>query len=330
MAHNQNWIDMHLPDMTGKRVLVTGANSGIGLETVRTMAARGAEVILACRDATISASLNEKSAQEAIDCIRGTCPQAKLDFIELDLADLNSIKAAAEHFYKCFWNLDILINNAGVMWTPQSKTKDGFETHIGVNHLGHFALTGLLLTALLKSPEPRIVTVSSLTHLTARLDLDDLFFERRKYSPTQAYAQSKLANLLFCRELGRRLEAENVRGLSVAAHPGSAGTNLMVSAFRNSRVLRKFFTAGLSIAGQNAQDGALPTLYAATNGGMGSGDYIGPRGFFGLSGQPAPAYSTKASKDMNTARELWAISEKLTGVQYSFRASTLSNSALTV
>lgn len=321
MLQKQLGTDFHMPDLTGKTVLVTGANSGIGLQTVTAMAAYGADVVLACRNAAISASLNEKSAHDAMDQIRSAYPQAKLNYIELDLADLTSVKSAANNFHMRIEKLDVLINNAGVMWAPQSRTKDGFETHIGINHLGHFALTGLLLPALLKSPEPRVVTVSSLTHLTARLDLNDLFFERRKYSPTQAYAQSKLANLLFCRELGRRFEAAKVNGVSVAAHPGSAGTNLMVSAFGKSRSLRKLFTAGLSIAGQNAQNGALPTLYAATNETMANGDYIGPSGLFGLSGMPAPAYSSKASKAMKTAQELWKISEDLTGVQYAFFAS---------
>jgi NAD(P)-dependent dehydrogenase (short-subunit alcohol dehydrogenase family) len=318
MTNNQDWIFTHMPEMTGKRVLISGANSGIGLETARAMASRGAEVILACRNATISSSLNERSAQEAMNDIRCTCPQARLDYVELDLADLSSIKAAAESVHKQFERLDILINNAGVMWTPQSKTKDGFETHMGINHLGHFALTALLLPALLKSPELRVVTVSSLTHLSARLDLGDIFFERRKYSPSKAYAQSKLANLLFCRELGRRFGEANVSGLSVAAHPGSSGTNLMVSAFQNAPMVRKIFTVGLSVSGQNPQNAAMPTLHAATNKSLANGDYIGPNGFFGLSGLPAPAFSTGISKDVRVARELWIMSEKLTGIQYDF------------
>src|SRR5689334_5335169 len=144
MTNNQDWVFTHIPEMTNKKVLISGANSGIGLETARAMARCGAEVILACRNATISSSLKERSAQEAMNDIRRTCPQARLDYVELDLADLSSIKAAAENVHKQFERLDILINNAGVMWTPQSRTKDGFETHMGINHLGHFALTALL------------------------------------------------------------------------------------------------------------------------------------------------------------------------------------------
>lgn len=318
MTNNQDWVFAHIPEMTGKRVLISGANSGIGLETARAMASRGAEVILACRNATISSGLNERSVQEAMNDICRTCPQARLDHVELDLADLSSIKAAAERVNKHFERLDILINNAGVMWTPQSRTKDGFETHMGVNHLGHFALTALLLPALLKSPELRVVTVSSHTHLSARLDVGDLFYEKRKYSPPKAYAQSKLANLLFCRELGRRFDEADVRGLSVAAHPGASGTNLMVSAFPKTPFVRKMFTAGLSVSGQNPQNAAMPTLHAATNKSLANGDYIGPGGLLGLSGLPAPAYSTKISKDVKVARELWTMSEKLTGIRYDF------------
>jgi NAD(P)-dependent dehydrogenase (short-subunit alcohol dehydrogenase family) len=162
--------------------------------------------------------------------------------------------------------------------------------------------------------------VSSLTHLSARLDLSDIFFERKKYNSMQAYAQSKLANLLFCRELGRRLAEATSEGRSVAAHPGSSGTNLMISAFHKSPLLRRMFTAGLSVTGQSPRDAARPTLYAATNKRMANGDYVGPSGLFGLSGGPAAAFSSRASRDMTAARALWTLSEKLTGVQYEFAA----------
>jgi len=322
MSSAKKWTQADVPTQTGKRVLVTGANSGIGLETARGLAARGAEVIMACRRAEVLAQLGERSAAAAMEEIRGTCTAAKLQYLELDLASQASIRAAAEDFHRRFDGLDILINNAGVMWLPQSKTEDGFERQLGVNHFGHFALTGLLLPALLNTPGSRVVTVSSLAHLTAELDLEDLDYLRRPYKTTKVYSQTKLANLLFSRELGRRLEAAGVSTLSVAAHPGLASSNLFLSAFPNSKLLRTLFDKSVSLIGQNCVQGARSTLYAATGSDLKNGDYIGPRGFQELWGHPGHTPSTKVANDVQSAKRLWEISECRTGVEYSFRRYT--------
>ena len=328
MSSAKKWTEADVPNQTGKRVLVTGANSGIGLETARGLAARGAEVVMACRREEVLAQLKERSAFSAMEEIRGSCAAAKLHYLELDLASQASIRAAAEGFHRRFDGLDILINNAGVMWLPQSKTEDGFELQLGVNHFGHFALTGLLLRALLKTPGSRVVTVSSLAHLGAQLDLDDLDYVRRPYKTTKVYSQSKLANLLFSRELGRRLEAVGASTLSVAAHPGLASSNLFLSAFPNSKLLRALFDKSVSFIGQNCVQGARPTLYAATKSALKNGDYIGPQGFQELWGYPGHTSSTEIANDITSAKRLWEISERRTGVEYGFGRHASSVSAL--
>ena len=214
------------------------------------------------------------------------------------------------------------------MWLPESKTEDGFELQLGVNHFGHFALTGLLLRALLKTPGSRVVTVSSLAHLTAELDLHDLDYVRRRYKTAKVYSQTKLANLLFSRELGRRLDAAGASTLSVAAHPGLASSNLFVSAFPNSKLLRALFDKSVSWIGQNCVEGARPTLYAATESDLKNGDYIGPQGFQELWGYPGHTSSTEIANDVTTAKQLWEISERRTGVVYSFRRDGSSLSAV--
>jgi NAD(P)-dependent dehydrogenase (short-subunit alcohol dehydrogenase family) len=327
MSSAKKWTEADVPDQTGKRVLVTGANSGIGLETARGLAVRGAEVVMACRREEVLVPLGERSASAAMEEIRGTCPVAKLQYLELDLASQASIRAAAEDFHRRFDGLDILINNAGVMWLPQSKTEDGFELQLGVNHFGHFALTGLLLPALLRAPASRVVTVSSLAHRTAELDLEDLDYLRRPYKTTKVYSQTKLINLLFARELGRRLEAAGVSTLSVAAHPGLASSNLFLSAFRNSKVLRAIFDGSVSWIGQNCVEGARSTLYAATESDLKNGDYIGPQGFQELWGYPGHTSSTEIASDVPSAKQLWEISERRTGVEYNFRRDASSASA---
>ena len=309
-----------MPDQTGRRVLVTGANSGIGLETARMMAAAGAEVILACRNDDVLGALGEKTTHEAIAAIRAEHPYAAVEALEVDLASQASTRLLAQAFHARFDRLDVLINNAGVMWSPESRTTDGFETQLGINHLGHFALTGLLLPALARSPGSRIVAVSSLAHRTASRDLGDRFYRRRAYDPQKAYSQSKVANLLFSRELGRRLEAAGMQTLSIAAHPGLSSTGLFASAFPRSRFLGALFGKGASIVGQSAREGALPSVYAATKAGLRNGDYLGPQGLFELRGHPGEASSSKLSRDPVPARQLWEISEQLTGVTYAFVA----------
>jgi protochlorophyllide reductase len=318
MSSARKWTEAHVLGQTGRRVLVTGANSGIGLETARCLAALGAEVILACRREELLAKLHERSVAAAMAEIRSSCSNAKLEYLELDLASQSSIRAAAAEFHRRFDALDILVNNAGVMWLPPSKTEDGFERQIGVNHFGHFALTGLLLPALLKRAGARVVTVSSLAHVTAELDLDDLDYVRRRYKATKVYSQTKLANLLFSRELGRRFEASGSATLSVAAHPGLASSHLFRSAFPNSKLLRLLFDKSVALIGQNCVEGARPTLYAAIENDLRNGDYIGPQGFQKLWGYPGHTSSTEASKDLASAKQLWEISERRTGIRYDF------------
>ena len=284
------------------------------------MAAGGAEVILACREDDVLGELGEPAVREAMGAIRGEHPSATVEALEVDLASQASIRLLAHAFHARFDRLDVLINNAGVMWSSESKTTDGFETQLGINHLGHFALTGLLLPALARSPDARIVTVSSLAHRTADLDLGDLFYRRRQYDPQKAYSQSKLANLLFSRELGRRLEAADMQTVSIAAHPGLARTRLFASAFPRWRFLGALFGKGASVFGQSPREAALPSVYAATKTGLRNGDYLGPQGLFELRGHPGEARSSKLSRDPVRARRLWEISEQVTGVTYAFVA----------
>ncbi len=259
-------------DQTGRRFLITGANSGVGFETAAALAAQGAEVVLACRNDEVSNRLGERSATEAAREITARHPGASVQRLSLDLASQRSVKAAAAEFRRRFDRLDVLINNAGVMWLPRSTTEDGFETQLAVNHLGHYTLTCLLLPLLLRSSSSRVVTVSSLAHTTAELDLTDMFYERRKYVTTKVYSQSKLANLLFARELGRRLSQCGAATLSVAAHPGLASTNLFSSAFPNAKRFGALFSAVTCMLAQSPAQAALPSLFAATRPNLQNGD----------------------------------------------------------
>jgi NAD(P)-dependent dehydrogenase (short-subunit alcohol dehydrogenase family) len=293
------WSESDIPDQAGQVAIVTGANSGIGYETARALAVRGARVVLACR--------NPDKGQAAEARIRQQAPDAQVRFRPLDLASLSSIAAFAKEFAAEERRLDLLCNNAGVMMPPLGYTADGFETQFGTNHLGHFALTGRLLERIRAAGRARIVTVSSLAHFAGRIRFDDLDASRR-YNATLAYGQSKVANLLFMRELQRRLEGAHIGAVSLAAHPGSTRTNLQ----QHSRLMRGI----VGLFSQEAPDGALPTLYAATAPGVRGGDYFGPSGAFGCIGPPGPARSSRYSKDPAVARRLWEISEELTGVSY--------------
>jgi NAD(P)-dependent dehydrogenase (short-subunit alcohol dehydrogenase family) len=283
------WTAQDIPDQAGRRVVVTGANSGIGFEAARELAAHGARVIVACRDLTKGA---EAAARMTGD----------VELRRLDLADLASVREFAAGVDG---PLDLLVNNAGVMAPPRRTTADGFELQIGTNHLGHFALTGLLLGNLLAGDEPRVVTVSSGAHRIGRIDFDDLQSERR-YFRWGAYGQSKLANLLFAFELQRRA---GLSLLSVAAHPGYAATNLQ------GRSLAVF---NLLVA-QSAAMGALPTLYAATAD-IPPAAYVGPGGPGELRGPPALVSASGAARDEAAAARLWEVSERLTGVAFDFTA----------
>lgn len=293
-----NWTAENMPDLTGKIAIVTGANSGIGYEMARALARREAVVILACR--------NQDKGAAAVRQIDQEYPAAKAELMPLDLADLASIRRFAGEFAGRHDRLDLLINNAGIMAVPFGKTADGFELQFGTNHLGHFALTGLLLGLISCTPQARVVTVSSGGHRFGKIDFDNLNGEK-VYDRQRAYAQSKLANLLFTTELQRRFEAARVKAMAVAAHPGWTATNLQAH-WRMLRVLNPFIA-------QQPKMGALPALYAATAPDVQGGDYYGPRGWQELRGYPTRVRSSESSHDPAVAARLWAVSEELTGVR---------------
>jgi NAD(P)-dependent dehydrogenase (short-subunit alcohol dehydrogenase family) len=303
------WTARDVPDQRGRTAIVTGANSGIGLEAVKVLAAAGAHVVMACRDA--------QRAAEAADEVRTADPAASLELLPLDLASLSSVRDFARAFGARHPRLDLLINNAGVMAIPRRTTADGFEMQLGTNHLGHFALTGLLLEPLLAAPGARVVTVSSTAHRAGRMNFDDLHGERR-YQRWLAYGQSKLANLLFGFELARRLESARRGVVSAACHPGYSATNLQFVGARmdGSRTWELVMTAANRVLSQPADMGALPTLYAATAPGVAGGQYFGPDRLFETWGHPTQVRSSKASRDLDSARRLWEVSEALTGVRY--------------
>jgi NAD(P)-dependent dehydrogenase (short-subunit alcohol dehydrogenase family) len=295
------WGASDVPDQHGRIAVITGANSGIGLEAARVLAARGAHVVLACRD--------EGKSRSAADRIAGEVPGAQADTVALDLSSLESVRSAAAEIRSRYPRLDLLVNNAGVMMPPLSRTPDGFELQFGTNHLGHFALTGLVLPSLLAVPGSRVVTVSSNGHKAGRIHFDDLQWEHR-YRRMGAYAQSKLANLLFTYELQRRLAAAGDETIAVAAHPGTSDTALVrhMSAFAQ--------VASRLVPNQGAAMGALPTLRAATDPAVAGGDYYGPAGFGEFAGPPRLVRSSSRSRDEAAAARLWAVSQELTGVEF--------------
>ena len=311
MTKYELWIEQNIPDLTGKVAVITGANSGLGFEAANILAAKGARVVLAVRDVV----KGEQAAQE----IKGVVPAASLEVLSLDLASLASARRFAEAFPAAYSRLDMLINNAGVMAIPRRVTADGFEMQFGTNHVGHFALTGLLLPLILKTPSSRIVTVSSGAHMFGKINFDDLQSER-SYSKFGVYGQSKLANLLFAYELQRRLEAAGSGAISVAAHPGYASTNLQSVGpqMEGSKLGARTMSAANRILAQSAAMGALPEVYAATSPAVRGGDYIGPDGFMGQKGFPQKVGSNSRSYDQKDAARLWSVSEGLTGVGYAF------------
>ncbi|MFF4649117.1 SDR family oxidoreductase [Streptomyces sp. NPDC001380] len=304
--------DIPVPDRSGTLAVVTGANSGIGFETARRLARAGAEVVLAVRNAAKGA--------EAVDRIRREHPDAAVSAEPLDLADLGSVAAFARLLLDRDRPLDLLVNNAGIMAVPtRHTTADGFELQFGTNHLGHFALTGRLLPLLVRGRSPRVVTVSSLAHFIGRLDFGDLQAER-SYGAWRAYGASKLANLLFAKELQRRSDRGGWGLLSAAAHPGSTVTNLQQTGpnLGTGREGGGMSALVMSLPGaaQQPEQGALPTLYAATGPDAAGGGYYGPDGVFGTTGGPAPARASRRAQDEGTAARLWDVSEQLTGVRY--------------
>ncbi len=293
-----------VPAQNGKTVLITGANTGIGLETARVMAQRGARVLLGCRD--------EAKADAALQAIRKSAPNADLQWIELDLANLASIKAAANTVMS-ERRLDLLINNAGVMMPPKTLTADGFELQFGVNHLGHFALTGQLLPLVMSTTGARVVNVSSLAHRNGRIDYADLNAETN-YKRMERYAMSKFANILFTYELQDKLEAAGSSAISVACHPGGSNTELG----RHFPKFLQFVFLPLQFVMNSAAEGALPTLRASTHGAVEGGDYYGPAGMGEFSGSAKKVDTIGHAKSKSDAARLWEVSTELTGVPYAF------------
>jgi NAD(P)-dependent dehydrogenase (short-subunit alcohol dehydrogenase family) len=297
------WEPERIPDQTGRIAVVTGANSGLGLVAARELARKGARVVMACR--------NLDKGHAAVDAIRSEVPDAQLQLEELDLASLASVRSFAERFTDTHDALDLLLNNAGVMAAPRRQTADGFELHLGTNHLGHFALTNLLLPLMEGREDARVVTLSSNAHKTVRgIAFDNLNGDRR-YFRWNAYGQSKLANLLFALELDRRLKARGSTVKSLAAHPGYAATNLQSAAA--PLVDRLFMKFGNAVVAQNDEMGALPVLYAATEPGLEGGTYAGPDGIGEHRGHPKVVQPNRAAKNEETARRLWDVSAELTG-----------------
>jgi NAD(P)-dependent dehydrogenase (short-subunit alcohol dehydrogenase family) len=303
----QQWTEADIPDLTGRTAVVTGGNAGLGLQISRVLTARGAHVVLACRDI-----VKAKSAAAQIGGNTAT--------VQLDLASLSSVRRAADQIRAEYPRLDLLINNAGVMDIPYARSADGFELTLATNHLGHFALTGLVLDRLLTANGSRIVTMSSIAHLQGRVDFDDLQGER-SYRPDTAYEQSKLANLLFTFELDRQLRAAGVQTGALAAHPGVVYTNLFATASKLNQALLKPQLRIINFwAVQDVRMGALPALRAATDPAARSGEYFGPRRYGVRSrfytGYPARVEPSASARDAAVQARLWQVSEQLTGVPF--------------
>ncbi|MYW95052.1 SDR family NAD(P)-dependent oxidoreductase [Amycolatopsis rubida] len=308
---NERWTEARIPDQSGRTVLITGANSGLGLRSAEVLAAHGARVLLGCR--------SPERGETALDRVRAAASGANLELVRLDLADLASVREAAAKVRELTGDaLDVLMNNAGVMATAQGRTADGFELQFGTNHLGHAALTWLLMPALRGAPAGRVVTLSSVAALGAHLHLDDPNAERRRYRAAAAYGQAKLSNQTFGIELDRRLRAADSTVLSVLAHPGYSATGLttnMASSYRNPvlrTALREIGELGGMLLAQRVEHGALPQLYAATAPDVEGGDYIGP--VFAVRGRPAKVRTLAPARNPEAGTALWELTAELTGV----------------
>jgi len=300
------WTEENVPDQSGRLAIVTGSNTGLGYDNARVLAARGAKVVMAVRDTA--------KGEEAAARIRTLTPGADVAVHKLDLGSLASVRAAGAELAAAYPRIDLLINNAGVMYPPKSTTADGFELQFGTNHLGHFALTGLLLKNLLPVDDSRVVVVASIAHkIKAKIDFDDLHWEKRSYDKVASYGQSKLANLMFAYDLQRRLAAAKSKTIAVAAHPGVAATEL-------SRHVPGYELPGVAwLFGKvlnTSEVGALATLRAATDPRVKGGQYWGPDGFREMRGYPELATSSEQSRDEAIQERLWTVSEELTGVTY--------------
>jgi NAD(P)-dependent dehydrogenase (short-subunit alcohol dehydrogenase family) len=301
----KNWTLSNIEDLKGKTVVVTGGNSGLGFEAVKALSAKGAKVIMASRSIA--------KAQHAREEILKTFPTADIVVMELDLADLSSIRNFVSHFKEKYSRLDILLNNAGIMLLPYGLTKDGFEKQIGTNHLGHFALTGLLLDVLRQTPHSRVVSVSSIAHKSGVMDTNDLLYQNGVgYKPMKAYGRSKLANLLFIYELQRFFEKNVIDCMALAAHPGVSETNLFN--YAAPKWILTLLRPLIRLFIQPASMGVLPELRAAVDPQAKGGQFYGPEGSHETKGYPVLTESTEASHNLEDAHKLWEISEKLTGV----------------
>jgi NAD(P)-dependent dehydrogenase (short-subunit alcohol dehydrogenase family) len=307
---SEKWTTADIPDQSGRTVLVTGANSGLGLQTAKALAAAGATVLMGCRNAEKAASAKRE--------IESSSPGATVEIVELDLADLSSVEAAAEVVNARAGSLDLLINNAGVMVPPKRQTADGFELQFGTNHLGHFALTGRLLDKLLVADAPRIVTVASMAHRAGKMDFDDLNWEK-SYSRWPAYGRSKLSNLLFTLELSKRAAAAGTDLIAASSHPGFAATNLQTAGIglgAAGKLLTPVMKLGNIFLAQSDENGALPSLRAATDPDVVSGDYYGPDGIGEQRGHPQRVGRSGRASNEADAKRLWEVSEELTGVRF--------------
>jgi NAD(P)-dependent dehydrogenase (short-subunit alcohol dehydrogenase family) len=312
-TNSDTWSTADVGDLTGRVALVTGANSGIGYETAKVLADHGAHVVLACR--------NPDKARQARDKLESELDRSSLELLLVDLADQGSVHAAAEAFLAEHARLDLLVNNAGIMGSPHRLTPDGFELQVATNHLGHFALTGLLLDRIVTTERSRIVTVSSHLHRIGRLRLGDVAGQHSR-NAWITYGTTKLDNLLFTAELSRRLDAAGLPTRAVAAHPGWTRSNLAGTgaALGDNRVRRKLSRMAGSTLGQSTAGGAIPVLCAATSPAVHSGQFVGPAGPLGVYGPPRLATPSRAARDAAAAASLWQASEQLTGVTYSVAA----------
>ncbi|MFC9593173.1 oxidoreductase [Streptomyces sp. NPDC056944] len=302
----RRWTADDIPDQTGRTIVVTGANSGLGYVTARELARRGAHVVLTARD--------PDKGGAALERLRGELPGSSVELRALDLADLDSVHAFAAALDT---PVDVLVNNAGIMMPPRSLTKQGFESQFGTNHLGHYALTGLLLDRLRAGRDPRVVTVTSTLHKGGAIHFDDLD-GRRSYTPRGFYSQSKFANVLFGLELDRRLRADAVPVRSLLAHPGYSATNLQSSG--PTGLLKAVLRVTNRLVAQDVETGVLNQLYAAASPGARGGQFIGPDGRNESKGHPTLVRPAESATDPETARRLWDLSERLTGVRYDFAA----------
>ncbi len=303
------WTTKDIPDQSGRVVIVTGANSGLGYETSLALAEKNATVIMACR--------NMSKGQDALNQVKAKVPHATVELMQLDLGSLASVNVFAETYRANYDRLDLLINNAGIMGIPRGETADGFEIQFGVNHLGHFALTGLLIDLIIQTPNSRVVSVSSSANFFGTMNFDDLMGEQ-SYTRYGAYSQSKLANILFANELQKRLEEAGVNTISLSAHPGYSSTNLQSTSTAHSGALieRILYPVLGRVMAQSQAQGALPQLYAAVSPDANGCDFIGPH-FMNMRGYPKKVRAKADAYDEEIAKRLWEASEKLTGITYS-------------